>query len=203
MKKPEIQFIIFDLGNVLIDIYPQKAIDKFSRDCEAPPTVLKELYHSPLHLSFMRGELTPITFFERVREKYHCQLDFDTFLNHWRQIIGPTKSGMRELLINLKSQYSLILLSNTDQLHWEYVLETCSEIQFFDKSFLSFELGLLKPEAEIYYYLLEDLSCKAAECIFIDDTKENIDMAASIGFQTIHASHPEEVTRRLQEYLIE
>ncbi len=195
---PGIRYIIFDLGNVLIEIHPQRAMAAFSQRCGIPVAEFQKLFLSPLHLQFMKGELTPREFFEQVLKRYPCQLSYTEFYEIWLLILGRLKLGMAALLKEFATTHHLALCSNTDPIHWQAALTANPEMQFFRHRYLSFELKLLKPDPAIFEYILRDLQCSPAECVFIDDTRANIFAAEQIGFRTIHAETSKEIHRMIR-----
>ena len=103
------------------------------------------------------------------------------------------------LLQTLKSHYSLYLLSNTNAIHLEDVmlklsLQGISSFgELFDKEYYSHLVGMRKPDAEIYEYVLENQHLYAPETIFFDDNPDNIKSARSLGIQTFHVHDPNDV----------
>ena len=192
-----IRHIIFDLGNVLIDIHPEQTMAELAQHCLTPIHILKKLFLSPLHLRFMKGEMSAQDFFLEIGKRYRCNLSYDEFIAIWFQLIGNLKTGMGELLKELSQYFTLSLCSNTDPLHWQYVRNTYPVMSIFQHNFLSFELKMLKPDEDIFRYVLKVLATPASECVFIDDTIANIDTAKRLGFRTIHASTVAEIREQL------
>ncbi len=85
------------------------------------------------------------------------------------------------LVERLKSDHHLVLGSNTDPIHFSYAVEKFHVVQNFEQYFLSYEMGLLKPDPAFFHHILQTLGTPAAECIFIDDRAENVDAALSVG----------------------
>lgn len=110
----------------------------------------------------------------------------------WNIMIKDFPEYRLDFLKELSKQkkFKLILLSNTNELHIEYVKETIdfynSFRDQFDQFYLSHEIHLRKPEAEIFKFVLQQNNFIAHECLFIDDTKENINTATDLGFHTWH-----------------
>jgi putative hydrolase of the HAD superfamily len=96
--------------------------------------------------------------------------------------------------------YATYLLSNTNDAHWKYILETSfpePTENYFDKCFLSQEMGMAKPDIEIYAEVLRQIGTPADECLFIDDSSANCKAAETLGIQTynapVHTDYREEV----------
>lgn len=97
------------------------------------------------------------------------------------------------LLKRLRQKYHVYMLSNTNQIHFDYMkvysfraAEGCSLDDCFEKCYLSHELHLSKPDPKIFEYVLTDTSSCPSECLFIDDNEQNVASAKSLGFKTCH-----------------
>ena len=100
----------------------------------------------------------------------------------------------------LQKNYKVYLLSNTNIIHfWHYTKEffenyNIQMIDLFDKLFLSYEIGLHKPDTSIYSYVIEDLGIEPSKTVFIDDSLANIESAAGLGINIIHITGENDVT---------
>ncbi|HEX2674360.1 MAG TPA: HAD-IA family hydrolase, partial [Polyangiaceae bacterium] len=92
-------------------------------------------------------------------------------------------AGMRELVADLSARYRLVLLSNIDGYYWPVVSNSQPELEHFAVKFLSFELGLAKPDAEIFRRVCERCQTRPEQCYFVDDTRANVDAAVALGFK--------------------
>ena len=94
------------------------------------------------------------------------------------------------LLLDLRKHYNTMLLSNTNEIHWEWSERTCFSYKghhvsdFFNRIYLSYKLHMLKPNADIFEYVLQDAGIKAEETLFIDDAMPNCRTAESLGLHT-------------------
>ncbi|RZW40293.1 MAG: hypothetical protein EX263_13355 [Flavobacteriaceae bacterium] len=113
-------------------------------------------------------------------------------MSTWNFIIKDFPSYRLDFLKKLSAQhnFNLLLLSNTNELHIEYVKETVPFYDDFktqfDQFYLSHEIHFRKPDTDIFEFLLSDNNLSAQECLFIDDTEENIITAKTLGFHTWH-----------------
>ncbi len=199
MKKAN---IIFDLGNVLVHIHPERTLRSLARESSLPVEALSDFFLSPLHLELMAGHCTFPDFHREFCRRYQVDLSYSTFSECWRQVIGEPKAGVRELAAELKSQgYRLYICSNTDELHWQTACRQSPFLAGFDGYFLSFRIGINKPAPGIFRVMLEQLACTADECIFIDDTPTNIRSAAQLGFLTVLADRTSVIRKALQRLI--
>ena len=184
------KYIIFDLGNVLIHIHPQLAISKFEENCDVEQSDVGKFFLSDLHLGFMKGLYSTEEFYQTMMSEYPCSLNQVNFHKIWNDVIGQPKQGIREIIEELKACYSLAICSNTDPWHWQKVLHEVPFIMDFGHYYLSFEMKLNKPDPAVFEYILTTLAVGGSDCIFIDDTAENIDIAREFGMVGITASEP-------------
>ncbi|KPM33690.1 Putative haloacid dehalogenase-like hydrolase [Croceitalea dokdonensis DOKDO 023] len=109
----------------------------------------------------------------------------------WNAILLDFPDYRLEFLekLALENKYRLFLLSNTNDIHIEYVKATMGEEKFnrfknpFEVFYLSYEMGMRKPDTEIFQFVLRKNKLKASETLFVDDTKENTDSAAALGIK--------------------
>lgn len=187
MNNKKINYIIFDLGGVLVNIHPDLAMQKLTKATPLPEEKVSSFFLSEAHIQLMCGKISFREFFDYFKEAYSFSKSFQDFLEIWEYIIGEPKQGIELLIQSLAKSHTIILCSNTDPEHWRICRERCRFIDpYFTKCFLSFEMGLVKPGLKIYQFLLDDLSTNANNAVFIDDSLENIEAAAKVGLHTIH-----------------
>lgn len=180
-----IKAIIFDFGDVFINLDKQGAMQNALSLFE-----LKEFSEELLEINyqFEKGLMTSDEFLNFYSEKFpkHSK---NTILNAWNYILKDFPKNRLDFLKQLKNQYDfkLILLSNTNVLHIEWIKK---HIPFytdfkscFDKFYLSYEIHLRKPNGDIFNFVLSENKLIANECLFIDDTKENTDTASQLGMK--------------------
>ncbi len=195
-----IQYIIFDLGNVLIEIFPEQTLQRFAHYCQEDAQTLRKVYLSELHLKLMSGELSPTKFYHKLLEQFHCNLSYDQFTAIWKSLVGGPKPGIQELIDKIPPSIQLAVCSNTDAWHWQVALEKCQFFHRFRYFFLSFELGHLKPDPFCFQYILQTLRTDANHCLFIDDTLENIQAARQHGFHCLHADDADTIKNFLANH---
>ncbi|MCB0264984.1 MAG: HAD-IA family hydrolase [Calditrichaeota bacterium] len=194
-----IEHIIFDLGNVLIDIHPEKTLDELAERTGKSRTELQDFFLSPTHLNFMGGTLSPTEFYREFVNRYDCDISYYHFAAIWKRLIGEPKTGIASLIHRLSGNYTLSVCSNTDPLHWRVAQKNCTFLINFNFFFLSYKLNLLKPETAIYHAMITSLKTVPEKCVFIDDTRENVQSAKSIGIHAIHADTIETMLKELSK----
>ncbi len=178
--------IVFDLGNVLIPFDYTKPIEYFNNIKTGLGNrfvqLYKENYH--IHRSFEKGELTRNQYLAQMIEWLEGKVTGDEFCKIFSDIF-TLNNDVIDLLPQLKEHYTLCLLSNTNEIHKEYGYQHYSFLNYFDKLFLSHEVGAIKPE-ETIYRAVENFTMKpSSEHLFIDDIQEYVDGAKACGWDGI------------------
>ncbi len=188
-----IKNIIFDFGNVLIDLDIDRTWQSLRHFVGDDYTQkLKAAYPSgDVFVDFEVGKISEQTFLETLRSVSAVPLSIRQVKEAWNAMLLTIKPERFEMLLRLRKDYHVFLLSNTNETHLNFVDgylrtiygfdRTHFDKTYFDKAYYSHELGLRKPNANIYEYVLLDSDLKAEESLFIDDVAANIEAAKSIG----------------------
>lgn len=192
-----IKHIIFDLGNVLVHIHPQRAMDEFAQRYHLGREVVASFFLSEEHLHYMQGHYSTAEYFDRLRKRFGVEISDEEMTRIWNRVIGTPKEGIPEMVNALSRRFTLSVCSNTDPVHWQYCLENYLFLRKFKFFFLSFEMGIIKPNRRVFEKMLNTLKSPAGDCLFIDDTMENIHTAEEMGFKTIHGEEPEKIKQEL------
>jgi putative hydrolase of the HAD superfamily len=107
------------------------------------------------------------------------------FIPIWNNIFVEDQE-VSQIILSLKGRWRLGLLSNTDPLHFNYILSKFPMMRTFDKWILSHEVGFKKPAVEIFQKAIEWASVEPQKILFIDDIKKHVEVAVSLGMQGIH-----------------
>jgi putative hydrolase of the HAD superfamily len=174
--------IIFDFGDIFINL-----------DNEAPIIAFNKLglYEwnddlRTINRAFEKGEISELEFIEGF-QKYLPDATIEDIRIAWNSILLDFPLYRLEFLQLLSSKYRLFLLSNTDSIHIDKFQQKVGEsfysdfYQCFEKVYFSFELGLRKPEVEIFNYVLNKNDLTPKRTLFVDDKKENTDAAKALG----------------------
>lgn len=199
MNFSQIKNIIFDLGNVVIDIDPQLTYEAFAAlsPTKTAPEIEEIIKEDKLWHTYEKGLISDIEFRDLMREKLVLEAtdsEIDYAFNALLLDIDPIRINLVE---RLSKKYRIFVLSNTSQIHmveFENILYRCTEREsiwpIFEKPYFSFDMGKMKPEPEIYLQLLNESQLKANETLFIDDLQANIEAAKLLGINTIHLQPP-------------
>jgi putative hydrolase of the HAD superfamily len=192
-----LRHIIFDLGNVLVNIHPNQVMEEFAKSSDLDAKEISSFFLSDFHMKYMSGGYSTQEFYNQLKKEFHINLDFNEFLKIWNKVIGSPKDGIGEVIDKLALHYPLSICSNTDPVHWNYCVNNYNFLSKFTNYFLSFEIGSRKPNRQIFRTILDTLNARPEECLLIDDTYENIETARGMGFCTIHANDTAKVKQEL------
>ena len=177
-----INTIIFDFGDIFVNLNKQKEIDEFKKlGLDGPNEELIQLNDL-----FERGKISELEFIQGF-QKYIPNADIHDIRKAWNSIIGEFPLYRLEFLQKLATKYRLFLLTNTDAMHisrFEHMagISFFSDFyQCFEKVYYSYEMGMRKPQPEIFKYILNKHDLSPKRTLFVDDKKENTDTAASLG----------------------
>ena len=178
-----IKTLIFDFGDVFINLDKQGAMDNalqlFKMDVLENDMIFK-------NMQYEIGNITSLEFINFYKNKF-SYLSEKQIIEAWNYIIQDFPFHRLEFAKQLatNNNYKRIVLSNTNEIHIDFIKENVpfyNEFKdCFDKFYLSHEINLRKPDIDIYEFVLNENNLKANECLFIDDTKDNTDTASSLG----------------------
>jgi putative hydrolase of the HAD superfamily len=132
---------------------------------------------------FERGEVEPKDFFLRLCKDIHLKnLDFQRFTPLWNSIFTEKPDSV-SILQRLRGRYRIALLSNVNMMHWDYIVETHDFMGWFDHPIASCDVGLRKPDPDIFREALHIAEVTPGKTIFIDDMEEHVLAARSLGIR--------------------
>jgi putative hydrolase of the HAD superfamily len=190
-----IKTIIFDFGDVFINL-DKPAIERELLKLGVPNITL-DMYHQAAE--YEKGLISTETLTNYFTDRFP-DISANNFKKAWNSIILDFPEYRLNFIeqLALKGNYKTILLSNTNELHIEQVIENMSLNRYnrfktcFDKFYLSHEINLSKPNKNIYQFVLNENNLIAEECLFIDDVKENTDAAKELGIHVWNLTPGEE-----------
>ena len=189
----KIRNIVFDLGGVLVNLDFKAAINGLQ---EAGFANVKEQLlafdRNGIFQKFELGEMSADEFRTAIRENSTIELTDEEVDNLWNAMLLEIPREKLELILELRGKYMVYLLSNTNSIHWDHVCKNAFNYRgfrvedYFEETFLSYEMHLAKPDKAIFVKVLHDANLLAEETLFIDDSEANCKAAQEVG---IHAHH--------------
>lgn len=204
MNSSFIEVILFDLGNVILPFNNYQIAEKLSRfsqrrEFQDPREIFSYLFHLEKGLinDFDEGRVSPPDFFQSIKEYLGLSISFEEFIPIWTDIFIENQE-VSEIIRSLKGRWRLGLLSNTDPLHFTYILSKFPIISTFERFILSYEVGFKKPDLRIFQRAIEWASADPEKILFIDDTKGHIEAALSLGMKGIHFISAQQLKKELR-----
>jgi putative hydrolase of the HAD superfamily len=182
----------FDVGVFLGHISKYSSMN--NQELKKTASLLDELIKS-----FCKGKISSKKYFRSMKKIFQADLKFGEFKKIYCDIFS-LDSSVLETLSQLKGKNKLILLSNTDTLHFNFIKKRYPEIFIFDEYILSYKTGSVKPEQQIFKIALEKAGHKPEAIVFIDDMEENIRAAEELGMQTIHFDSKKDLEVELKKF---
>ncbi len=192
MSQSPIEVILFDLGNVILPFTHYQIAEKLSqfsqrKEFQDPQRIFSYLFDFEKGAvnGYEVGKVSSIQFFKSLKKYLHLSLSFKKFIPIWNDIFTEDQ-GVSEIIRSLKGKKKLGLISNTNPLHFDYILSKFPVIRIFDKWILSYEVGFKKPDVHIFQTAMEWASVEPGKILLIDDMKKHVEVAVSLGMQGIH-----------------
>ena len=199
-----IKNIVFDIGGVLADFRIKEFLSEKGFDGAMIRRILKASVMSPYWGQFERGELTEE---EALQGFASTDPEIEEALNlAYANIEGMLTS--RDYAIPLiqglhAAGYQVFYLSNYSKKAYDECGESLAFMPYMDGGVVSFQAGLTKPDPRVYQLFLERYGLTANECLFIDDTAENVTVARELGFSALEFKNHGELLAELARYGIE
>jgi len=184
----ELKCIIFDLGGVIVDLDWNKCVRSFDEigilhmDKFISTTLQKGFI-----LDFELGLISEEKFRNGLRQFATKEVTDEQINKAWNSLLVDISPKKLEMVKQLKTQYKIYLLSNTNAISFGYCLDNMFNIDghtvndYFDKCYLSFQLHKAKPSPEIFEAVLQDSGMQPGNCLFLDDSLNNITQAEKLG----------------------
>lgn len=192
-----IELFAFDMGHVLIDFEWPTVCEGFYRragiESESFAPVLKHLGS----LGYETGKVGTVEFLREMNKHLNTDIDEHEFEKLWNATFREN-AEMSDLLQHLKNSYSLYLLSNTNESHYNFIQREFDVARHFSELILSYKVGSAKPDLAIYQEVIFRSGIAAGSCIFVDDLKENVKAAREVGLQAILFTTPEALKQDLR-----
>lgn len=197
----EIKNIIFDFGGVVLDIDPQLTVNAFVKlGFKSFDKLMSPSFTDEIIGKFERGILTPELFREKLKAYLELDVTDQKIDDAWNSLLYDIPSERIEVIEKVKKNYGIYLLSNSNEIHYDLFVRDL-QLRFgyrefdelFDKAYFSFDLHMMKPNPEIYEFVMNQHGLVPEETLFIDDKTENIKAASNLGMRTYKLEKPERI----------
>ena len=191
--------LIFDLGKVIVPFDFKRGYDRMAPLCSYSPAEIPErLRTCDLVYRFETGEVDPQDFVKELCAIPELNCTFEDFREIWGSIFLPETLIPEEMLASLRERYRLLLLSNTNALHYPLLQDAYPLLGLFHDHILSFRVGAMKPSPKIYQAAIDAAGCKPEECFFTDDIPAYVEAARQHGIDAVQFESCEQIQRELR-----
>ncbi len=194
-----IRTLIFDLGRVIVPFDFRRGYARMAERCGLEPEEVRaRLKSDGLVHAFESGAIDGYEFHRQVARLLETDVAYDEFREIWFSIFLPETLVPDSLLEALHARYRLVLLSNTNVIHFEMIRKRYPILRHFDAFVLSYEAGAMKPDPRIYAAAIEAAQCAPAECFYTDDIPEFVEGARQAGIDAAVFEGAEALERDLR-----
>jgi len=188
------------LGGVIINLDIGRTIQQMAdlAHLTADEMVKQYWQHETFH-QYEKGQITDEEFKAFLRGHFRIEASDEALHAAWNAMILDIPTERLNLLNKLKEDYQLFLLSNTNNIHLQRVNEVFVPLNgevlddYFYQAYYSHQMGMRKPDREIYDKVIEDHQLNPETTLFLDDNKGNLEGAKSVGLQTYWVENPNQL----------
>ncbi|MGN6493940.1 MAG: HAD family hydrolase [Agriterribacter sp.] len=186
--------IIFDLGGVILTLDMPRAEKSFTDlGVKEYNTLFRNGNVSSFFKDYEIGKISDEEFLASMKKLAGLSLNDADLLNSWNSMLGIFPPERVELLEKLKEKYRLFLFSNTNAIHLETFRKMYADTfvnkvfdDLFEKAYYSHTLGMRKPDAASFQYIIDENKLDPSRTVFIDDSLPNVEGAIAVGLKGIH-----------------
>ena len=191
--------ILFDLGKVLIHFdfgIVYRALEKLCPYNAAE--IRQRLASTDLVSRFETGLMEPRDFAAQTSSLLELSIPYEEYRRIFVSIFSDVLIP-ESMLEALARRYRLVLLSNTNAMHFEWLeVEYAQLLRHFHQRVLSYQVRALKPQAEIFQAAVKAAGCRAEECFYTDDIAAFVEGARAIGIDAVQFENCAQVERELR-----
>jgi len=199
MKPGAADALLFDLGGVVIDIDFDRVFARWAASAGCDPALLRARFsQDELYRRHEVGEIGVAAYFASLRKSLGIDLSDAQFLDGWNAIYIGEMPGIVALLARAAQRLPLYAFTNTNPAHAAYWSVRFPEaVKSFKKVFISSSIGLRKPDAQAFEFVVREIGAPASRIVFFDDSPHNIEGARACGLQTVLVNSPSDVAAAL------
>ena len=198
-----IDVLLFDLGGVLVEFSGVQDLAVLLQGRLSESEIAEQMSHYLPAEQFGLGKLSREEFGNRFVQDWNLELSREDFLREFQSWSKRLFPGAVELLALLRPRFRLAALSNSNELHWERNTHDLGVNDLFEIAISSHQVGLYKPDPQMYLIALDRLGVSPDRVMFFDDVHTNVTAASALGIRAFQVEGVEGVRSRLiQEHLL-
>ncbi len=195
-----IKTVIFDLGGVIVPLDFKRGYARMEALCGCPASEIPlRLRKTDLVPRYETGQIESPAFVAELSEVLGLKVSYEEFCELWSSIFLPDTLIQESLLERIHERHRLLLLSNTNDIHFTGIERTYPILRHFDDRVLSYKVGASKPSARIYEEAIQRAGCRAEECFFTDDVLTFVEGARRVGIYAVQFESAEQIELELRE----
>jgi putative hydrolase of the HAD superfamily len=193
-----IKTVIFDLGKVLIPFDFSRGYRAMEQHCGYPAAEIpKRIAATDLVHRFETGLVEPRDFVEQLSRMLDLRVTYEQFCEIWSSIFLPDTLVPESLLAGIRERYRMLVLSNTNAIHFDMVRQNYPLLRHFHDLVLSYEVKAMKPSPAIYREAIARAGCRPEECFFTDDIPAYVEGARREGIDAVRFESCAQLEREL------
>jgi len=189
--------ILSDLGGVVVEMETDRLMHQVSQLVNRPfDEVQAAVYDKTLLLPFELGKITAKTYYQELQKRLKLPWAYEQFVVFWSSIFTENRE-VTTVLGRLSKRHTLMALTNTNELHLDYIKRSIPSLAFFRDWIASCDVGCRKPEPEIYQLALKRAGVRAERAVYIDDRPEMVEAGRQAGLKAIRFEDSRQLEREL------
>jgi glucose-1-phosphatase len=197
---PNCSCILLDLGKVLVDFEISRFGDRMRESTGVEPERLRSaVMGNGLSLRYETGLIPSGEFHAEVCRNIGVEIPFSAFAEAWNSIFKPVPILQEDILASLASKADLWILSNTNPLHFDFILERYGFLRQFKGYIVSYRAGAAKPDPAIFQFALRKARSTPAEALFVDDAAANVQAAVQLGLDAFQFLSPDLFAKEMSD----
>ena len=195
----KIKAVLFDLGKVILDFNFKPAFRRLSRSTLLSARDIEAYFwRSGLEVLYDGGRISSVQFYKEVKRVLRHTLSYKQFKKIWNEVFTP-KREIFALIRRIDPHTRLVLISNTNAMHYEYIRVKYTILNYFDHVILSFKEKTRKPDEAIYKTAARACKARPHEILYIDDREDLTEAAKALGFNTFtFKNNPKELIKQMK-----
>lgn len=195
-----INTVIFDLGRVIVPFDFHRAYQRIEAHCGIPASeISSRIATTGLVPQFESGKIEPEPFVEKLSALLNLRLTYADFCDIWSSIFLPDTLLSDAFIGGLARHHRLVLLSNTNAIHFDMIRANYPLLRHFSAFILSHKVGAMKPSPLIYQAAIAEAQCPPEQCFFTDDIAEYVEAARTHGIDAVQFQSAAQIERELRD----
>ena len=196
------EVVLFDLGGVVVDVESDRLVHQMAQLLGRSFEEVQEVvYHRELLVPLELGRISPEAYYHGLSERLQLPWTYDQFVRSWNDMISE-KTQVTGILRRLHRRHKLMALTNTNVLHLAHIKTRYPSLSVFDDWVASCEVGLRKPDAQMYRLAVDRAGVRPDAAVYVEDRPELIEAGRAVGLTAIRFENPEQLEAELSSLRI-